>query len=206
MPKDPRVDAYIKNAAPFARPILTHLRKVVHDACPEIQETLKWGMPSFTLDGIVCGMAAFKAHATFGFWNEKAVSKALGTTVGGKSSDAMGQFGRITKVSDLPSVTTLKRMVKTAAELDKKGALKMTRAKKAPRAALPVPPDLAAALKLKKNANARAHFESFSPSHRREYVEWIVEAKREETRAKRVAQTIEWLAEGKHRNWKYENC
>ena len=206
MPKrDPRVDAYIAAAAPFAHPILKHLRKLVHEAAPDLQETIKWGMPSYTGKGIVCGMAAFKAHATFGFWNEKAVAKALGETVGGKSADAMGQFGRIATLSDLPSAATLKRMVKTAAELDREGALKISRPKKAPKAALAVPDDLAAALKQKQNARARATFEAFSPSHRREYIEWITEAKKEETRAKRLAQTLEWLAEGKSRNWKYAN-
>ena len=201
--KDPRVDAYIAAAAPFAKPILRHLRKVVHEGCPEIEETIKWGMPSFVLDGIVCGMAAFKAHATFGFWNEKAVSKALGQNVGKAEKEAMGQFGRITKRSDLPSAAALRKMVRIAAALDRSG-VRAVRGKKPRRAELSVPPDLAAALR--KHARARTTFEAFAPGHRRDYIEWITEAKREETRAKRLATTLEWLAQGKRRNWRYEKC
>ncbi len=200
--KDPRVDAYIENAAPFAQPILRHLRAIVHEACPDIVETIKWGMPSFTLDGIVCGMAAFKAHATFGFWNERAIAKTLGEKVGKAEKNAMGQFGRITKLADLPSKTALKKIVKIAAELDRAG-IKTERAV-VKRSTLAVPKDLAAALA--KNARAKKFFDGLAPSHRREYIEWIVEAKREETRAKRLKTTLEWLAEGKKRNWKYEDC
>src|SRR5262245_29475076 len=136
--KDPRVDAYIRSAAPFAQPILKHLRRLVHEAAPDIEETIKWGMPSFMADGIVCGMAAFKAHATFGFWNSEGIEQALGLKVGSIKQDAMGQFGRITAISDLPSATVLKKLVKAAVELDRAGAKPAWRARQKPRPALPM--------------------------------------------------------------------
>lgn len=195
--RDQRVDAYIASAAPFAKPILEHIRQTVHSAWPEIEETIKWGMPFFDYKGPVCQMAAFKAHCAFGFWK--------GSLIFGKSekqNEAMGQMGKITSISDLPSKREISRLVKAAAALNDAGvAVKRKPAAKKPPS---IPDDLAAALK--KNAKARATFEAFPPGHKREYVDWITEAKREETRAKRLAQTIEWLAEGKARNWKYQKC
>jgi len=197
--RDPRVDAYIEKAADFAKPILNYIREAVHKGCPEINETLKWSMPSFTRKGIICGMAAFKAHCVLGFWvGEEVVAKT------GKEMEAMGQYGRITNVKDLPPQKILVGFVKEAARLDELGVKRTAKRPTAPRPPLPTPDDLA--LALKKNKKAATTFENFSPSHRREYIEWITEAKRPETRAKRLEQTIEWLAEGKSRNWKYANC
>ena len=200
MPKtDPRIDAYIAKSAEFAKPILEKLRATVHEACPGCEETLKWSMPHFLYEGkILAGMAAFKAHATFGLWN--------GTEVMGRerSGEAMGHLGRITSVKELPAKKVMVGWIREAMAQRDSGVKPTPKVKKAPKPAVEVPDDLVAALR--KNAAARKTFEAFSPSHRREYVEWITEAKREETRAKRLAQTIEWLAEGKHRNWKYENC
>ncbi|MFA6955097.1 MAG: YdeI/OmpD-associated family protein [Thermoanaerobaculia bacterium] len=195
--RDPRVDAYIAKAAPFAKPILEHIRKTVHGAWPAIEETIKWGMPFFDYKGPVCQMAAFKAHCAFGFWKGSLI---LGRSE--KESEAMGQMGKITSISDLPSKREITRLVKAGAALNDAGVV--VKRKPAAKRPLSIPDDLAAALK--KNAKARATFEAFSASQRREYVEWIVEAKREETRTKRLAQTIEWLAEGKPRNWKYQKC
>lgn len=193
---DPRIDAYIAKSADFARPILEHLRKVVHAACPEVEETIKWGMPHFMHGGkILASMAAFKAHCAFGFWQRDAVA---GT---GRNDEAMGQFGRIESMKDLPGRTELSRLVKKAAALIDSGERPVRVPKAAPKPPPEAPEDLLAALK--RNAAARKTFEGFAPSHRREYIEWIVEAKREETRARRLAQTIEWLQEGKSRNWKY---
>ncbi len=194
--RDPRVDAYIAKSAPFARPILRHLRAIVHAACPETEETLKWGMPAFLYKGMLCGMAAFKAHATFGFWKGKLVVPAGAS----KSAEAMGQFGCITRVADLPPKRVIAAYVKAAMKLNDAGV-------KAPRAAakrrpLPVPADLKAALA--KHARARRTFEAFPPGKRRDYVEWLLEAKTDATRARRLATAIEWLTEGKSRNWKYE--
>lgn len=195
---DPRIDAYIAQAAEFARPILEHVRGVAHKACPEVEETLKWGMPTFVYRGqILCGMAAFKQHASFGFWQG---ANIVGPD-GRKGEEAMGQFGRLTRLADLPGKRELGGYVKQAMALIDAGVKRPTTKSAQPKPPLDVPEDLAAALK--KNAKARKTFEAFPPSHRREYVEWIVEAKREATRLKRLQQTVEWLAEGKHRNWKY---
>ena len=201
MAKDPRIDAYIAKSAPFAQPILQRLRQLVHAACPEAKETIKWGMPSFTYHGkILCGMAAFKAHATFGFWHqgmEKLMAKEIG-----KTYDAMGLMGRLTSLADLPGDQMLTHYVKTALRLHDTGA--PARHKPKPKPPLPVPADLAAALK--KNRRAAAVWAGFSPSARREYIEWITEAKREATREQRLRTTLEWVAAGKPRNWKYLNC
>lgn len=201
MKTDPRVDAYIKKAQPFAQPILRRLRAHVHRGCPEVEEAIKWGMPSFLYRGkILCGMAAFKAHATFGFWHQgmrKLLEKELGT-----SADAMGGFGRLTSEQDLPSDRNLQRYIRAAVKFEDSGAPRHEKASARP--ALAVPPDLAAALK--KNRKAATTFEGFAPSHRREYIEWITGAKRDATRAQRLATTLEWLAEGKSRHWKYQDC
>ncbi|KRA74166.1 hypothetical protein ASD78_11715 [Lysobacter sp. Root667] len=195
---DPRIDAYIARSAEFARPLLTHLRGVIRSACPEVEETVKWGMPSFVYHGrILCGMAAFKQHASFGFWQGAHIVGPDGS----KGDEAMGQFGRLTGVKDLPGKRVLSGYVKQAMALIDAGVKRSSSKSATPKPPVEVPPDLAAALK--KNAKARKAFDAFAPSHRREYVEWITEAKREATRLKRVEQTVEWLAEGKQRNWKY---
>jgi uncharacterized protein YdeI (YjbR/CyaY-like superfamily) len=199
MKTDPRVDAYIVRQADFARPILEKLRSAVHRACPEGEETLKWSMPSFMYKGkILANMAAFKAHAVFGFWQGKSVT---GDTP--KEREAMGSFGKLTSVEDLPDDATIAGLVAKAMALIDSGQ-KAPRPVKHPKPALEVPPDLEAAFA--GNAPARATFEAFPTSARRDYLDWLADAKRPETRAKRLAQTVEWLAEGKRRHWKYENC
>jgi hypothetical protein len=195
---DPRIDAYIARAAPFARPILTHLRKVIHAAVPGAEETIKWGMPHFMHGGILCAFAAFKAHCAF---HVRGAEPLLGAAA---SDDAMGQFGRISAVSDLPPRATLAKVLKAAVARNQAKVKAPRAARKAPKPEAKVPPDLAAALK--RNAGAGATFQGFSPSRRREYVEWITQAKSEETRVRRLAQAIAWMAEGKSRNWKYEKC
>ena len=195
---DPRVDAFIEKKAAFAQPILRHIRAVVHRACPEVEETIKWGMPSFTYKGrILAGMAAFKEHATFGFWRSKEVT---GTD---EAESAIGQFGRLTSIADLPDDVSLEAMIRKAAGLIDSGT-KAPRPLKHPKPVLTLPDDLGAALAANKAAHAT--YDGFPPGQKREYVDWITEAKRPETRARRVAQAIEWMAEGKRRNWKYENC
>ncbi len=195
--KDPRVDAYIAQAAPFAQPILRSLRKVVHAGCPEVEETIKWGFPHFDYEGNIAGMAAFQQHCAFGFWK--------GELLFGKGkanqSDGMGHFGRITKLADLPNEQQLASYVRKAAKLNEKGVKKPRPPRAAPRP-LEVPADFAAALR--KNAAARQTFEKFPPGKRNEYVSWLTEAKRAETRAQRLTTSVAWLAEGKSRNWKYE--
>lgn len=198
MPKlDKRIDAYIAKSQPFARPILEKLRRLVHQGCPDVVETLKWSAPAFDYHGPLAQMAAFKAHCVFGFWKADLVAKSR------KSHEAMGQFGRLTKLSDLPPDDVFLDYARKAAELNASG-VKAPRPMKHPKRPIPIPEDLAAELAKKKHAQAKATFDAFSPSHKREYLEWIVEAKRPETRAKRLATTLDWLAEGKSRNWKYQ--
>lgn len=197
--QDPRIDAYIARQAAFARPILEHIRALVHEACPGVEETIKWGFPNFVHEGaLLCNMAAFQAHCSFGFW-KGALLRESGLKV---SDEAMGQMGRLKTVRDLPAKAELRRLLKAAMKLNEEGVKVARPVKK--RAPIPVPADLEAALA--RNRKARETFEAFAPSHRREYLEWITEAKRAETRAKRLAQTIEWLAAGKQRNWKYAGC
>jgi uncharacterized protein YdeI (YjbR/CyaY-like superfamily) len=198
MKTDPRIDSYIDRQADFARPILKHLRAAVHAACPECEETLKWSMPHFLYKGeMLAGMAAFKQHATFSFWRGTLVVENRGEASGG-----MGQFGKLTSLADLPPEAELEALIKKAMALTDQGVKPpRTRREKPP---LAVPDDLRSALD--QNPAAAATFAAFAPSCQREYVEWISEAKREETRAKRLGQAIEWMAQGKKRNWKYENC
>ncbi len=197
--KDPRVDAYIEAAAPFARPVLKHLRRCVHEGCPAVEETLKWSMPTFMLGGrILAHMASFKSHAIFGFWSgEQLFAHGLKPP----EEDAMGHFGRIGGMDDLPAKAEIVRLVRAAAKVRAEGADAPSKSRTPRKPAPAVPPDLKAALG--KNKKARETFAAFSPSHQREYIEWITEAKRDETRLRRLEQAIAWMAEGKPRNWKY---
>ncbi len=200
--RDPRVDAYIARSAPFARPILARLRELVHEACPDVEETIKWGMPSFIhAGGILAGMAAFKQHASFGYWKHALV---MGE---GVARDGMGSYGRMATLSDLPPKKRLLADVRRAMALNEQG-VKSPAARKAaaPRPMPAMPAELEAALAARGHAKARCTFEAFPPGRQREYIEWIAEAKRDDTRARRLAQALEWLAEGKARNWKYEKC
>lgn len=195
---DPRVDAYIDKSKDFAKPVLTHLRKLVHETCPDVKETLKWSMPSFEYKGILCGFAAFKEHCTFGFWKQSLMeSDAFSET-----KTAMGSFGKLTSLRDLPSDAVMKKLIKQAMKLNDEG-VKVTKPKHEKKE-VAIPEILLEALA--KNEKAAETFNNFPPSCRREYAEWIAEAKTEPTREKRLAQTIEWLSEGKRRNWKYEKC
>ena len=196
--KDKRVDAYIARAPEFARPILERLRATVHAACPDVQETLKWGVPAFEYHGFLCNMAAFKRHTTFGFWKGKLIVDSNGQDL----ENAMGQFGRIVSVKDLPAKRVLAGYVKKAMALNEAGT-PVKRAVK-PKPALRMPADFKAALA--KRRAALAAFEGFSPSAQRDYLEWVLEAKQAATRAKRIATAVGWIAEGKRRNWKYEKC
>jgi hypothetical protein len=193
--RDARVDAYIAKSADFAQPILLHLREVVHEACPDVEETIKWRMPHFGYHGILCGMASFKEHCAFHIWKGSLI-------VGGGAPEAMGNFGRLTKVSDLPSKKTITGYIKEAMKLREDGVKNPKRSKPRRTSEVVVPTDLASALK--KNKKAATAFEAFPPSHKREYAEWIADAKRDETRKRRVDTAVEWMAEGKSRNWKYE--
>ena len=197
MSNDPRIDAYIAKAAPFARPILEHVRERVHAAAPEAEETMKWSSPAFTVDGkILLGMSAFKAHAAVGFWR----AMEMGVEV---SKEAMGQFGKLTSVSDLPPDAEFDSMIRQGVELAKKvPAPRKVKHEPKPPAALH--PEFASALKA--NPKAKEVLDAFPPSAQREYLDWISEAKQDATRSKRIDDAIEWLSEGKRRHWRYENC
>ena len=203
--KNPAVDAYIAKSAGFAQPVLKHVRKLMHKGCPRIEETIKWGVPAFEREGIVAMMAAFKKHVAFGFWSEKLVREKLGKDAERAfPKDAkLGMGGRRYVARDeLPPDAVILRAVKAAVALNEAGERPKRALKRKPPPK--APPFLAAALR--KNAKARATFERFTPAQQREYVEWLAEAKQAATRERRLAQALEWLAAGKRRNWKYQDC
>lgn len=194
---DPRIDAYLAAVPAFALPILTRLREDMHAACPGVVETIKWSRPHFLLNGkLLCGMSAFKAHCAFGFWEREGVGEGKG--------GAMGDFGRITSLADLPPRAELRRQIKAAAALLQAGAPRAQKPNRAPRPQLAMPDDFAAALA--KVPAAQQTYAAFPPGKQRDYLEWVLEARRGDTRAKRIAQAVEWLEEGKSRHWKYEAC
>jgi uncharacterized protein YdeI (YjbR/CyaY-like superfamily) len=198
MPTDPRIDAYINKAAPFAQPVLRHIRRLVHKACPEVEETVKWGFPHFDYKGVMISMAAFKEHCTLNFWKARLIPAIAPVS---EEDSAMGQFGRITSITDLPDDNTLLGYITEAKVLNDNNIRLPQKPKEATVKELSVPDDLAAALI--DNPLAAETWEKFSYSHRKEYVNWINEAKNASTRTNRLATTIEWLEEGKTHNWKY---
>jgi uncharacterized protein YdeI (YjbR/CyaY-like superfamily) len=202
---NPKVDAYIAKAQPFAQPILAHIRELAHKACPDVEETIKWSMPFFQLRGVILGhMAAFKQHCAIGFWGPE--MHAVLREDGLLSENGMGSLGKVASLKDLPPDKKLLEYYRQAAGFVASGqrTKSVVRPKKSPKSAPEVPSELSTALK--KNKAAAKIFAAFSPSCQREYTDWIAEAKRPETKEKRVAQAVEWIAEGKQRNWKYQNC
>lgn len=194
---DPRVDAYVASAPDFARQLLAELRARVHRAIPTVQETIKWRAPSFECHGLLGGMAAFRTHCTFAFWKERLLLQEDAAI-----ADVVRRCGRLAGIADLPSVAAFGAALQRARELNEAG-VRLSRPKAVPRQALMVPPAFAKALARAKKA--KVQFESFAPSHQREYLEWILDCKRPETRQRRIEQAIEWLAEGRTRNWKLES-
>jgi uncharacterized protein YdeI (YjbR/CyaY-like superfamily) len=195
---DARIDAYIEKSADFARPILNYLRDLVHEACPEARETVKWSMPFFEHHGQLAMMAAFKQHCAFGLWKGSMVLDKSA-----RSRDAMGQFGRITALKDLPPKRVLLGYIREAARLNEEGIKRpTTKAKKKTVRELEIPDYFTTALR--RNKQALSNFEAFSHTKRKDYVEWLTEAKTEATRDKRLATAVEWIADNKGRNWKYE--
>ena len=200
--RNPQVDRYIAKSAPFAQPILVHIRDVVHAACPDVVEEMKWSFPFFTYQSeILCAMRAFTAHCSLFFWKGALV-------VPDGKEEGMGQFGKLTSVKELPSRATLARYVKTAMQLNEAGVpaphvvAQRAKAKKTAAKPVEIPPELEAALT--RNKKAAAAFAKLAPSHRREYASWIADAKREETKATRVEKAIALIAEGKSQNWQYD--
>lgn len=201
--KDERIDVYIEKSAEFAKPILNYLRAVIHKAIPDVQETMKWSFPHFMYKkSILCSMASFKQHCSFGFWLGSLMEDTHGV-LKSREEGGMGHFGKITGMTDLPSEEVIISYIYQAVQLIESGA-KLEKKPAATSKEIEVPEILKDALT--KNDKAAASFEKFSPSHRKEYIMWITEAKTEATREKRLATTIEWLSEGKSRNWKYEKC
>lgn len=197
---DPRVDAYIANSAEFARPILEHIRAIVHAACPEVEETMKWSFPHFQYHGILCSMAAFKAHCAFGFWKARLIVEQGDD----KTEQAMGQFGRLASIKDLPGKKALTAYIKLAMKLNIDGVKAPARQRAATPRALTVPAYFGTALAAE--PAAQANFAAFSPSQQRDYVDWLEDAKTEATRERRLATAVEWIGEGRKRHWKYETC
>jgi uncharacterized protein YdeI (YjbR/CyaY-like superfamily) len=200
---DPRVDAYIGKCAPFAQPILKHLRQLVHTAAQMVTETIKWGFPFFEYKGSVCHMAALKQHMAFGFWKARQLNDPGNLMQ--QEEPAAGSFGKITSLADLPPDDILINFIKQAIQLneaDKAVPLKKQAPPKAPKAAIEMPADFADMLAA--NEAALAVYEKFSPSQKREYLEWIIDAKSEDTRKKRLETALEWISEGKSRHWKYK--
>ncbi len=195
--RDPRIDAYIAKAPAYATPILTRLRQVVHSALPDVVEGTKWSSPHFDYKGIFCSMSAFKHHCMFGFW----LHRPLLATLSAADASALTKLQRIESVEHLPSDATLARIIKAGAKLNDAG-LKHAREKNPPKPMPKTPAPLMAALE--KNGRARKTFEQGSPSFKREYIEWIVGAKSDDTRQRRLDTAVEWMAAGKGRNWKYE--
>ena len=199
---DKRIDAYIDKSADFAKPILGRLRQIIHEACPEVSETMKWSFPHFEYAGsILCSMAAFKHHCAFGFWLGSLMKDPEGLIRRGEEKDSMGQFGQIKDVKDLPAKKILIQYIKEAMSLNEKGVKREKH--EAPAKKELVVPDAFLKL-LRKNKTILTAFENLSYSHKKEYLEWITEAKMEETRQKRMAKTVELLSEGKSMNWKYK--
>jgi uncharacterized protein YdeI (YjbR/CyaY-like superfamily) len=198
---DARVDAYIKKAAPFAQPILLRLRKLIFQACPDAEETIKWNFPNYEVHGaILCNMAAFKEHCAFGFWKASLLNDPEGI-LSVKNKNSMGHLDKLSSLADLPTDKILQAYLKEAALLNKNN-VKLSRPKAVVKKELPIPPLLSAALR--KNKKALSNFHAFSPSQKREYIEWITEAKTADTINKRIETTVEWSAEGKTRLWKYK--
>jgi len=204
MPKlDKRVDAYINKSADFAKPILNHIRALVHKVCPDVEETIKWGFPNFEYKGPMCSVASFKQHCAFTFWKAALLDEKSKLEIG-EGRSAMGHIGRITSVKDLPSDKIMTTMIKQAMKLNDEG-IKIKKAANKVSADEAVAPDYFLKA-LSKNKKAEKHFNAFPNGQRKEYIVWITEAKTEETRNKRMATAIEWLSEGKRRNWKYEKA
>jgi uncharacterized protein YdeI (YjbR/CyaY-like superfamily) len=203
---DPRVDAYIERSADFAKPILGHLRELIHTACPDVEETWKWSFPCFIYHGaIMCNMATFKEHCAFGFWKASIMEDTDKILNVGEGKEGMGHLNKLYSLKDLPKDAVLKKYIKAAMKLNEQG-VKIARPKptEKDKKELKTPDYLAK--ELKKNKPAEKVFNDFSYSNRKEYIEWFEEAKTDATREKRLAQAIEWIAEGKSRHWKYKNC
>ncbi len=204
--KDARIDAYIIKSADFAKPILTHLRELIHTACPDVEETWKWSFPHFMYKGaILCSMASFKEHCAFGFW-KAALIEDIDNVLEVQERAAMGNLGKIAALKDLPKDNVLKKYIKAAMKLNDAGVKLPSRSKPTAKGIEQIKTPSYFIKELKKNKTAEKVFNEFTPGKKKEYIEWFEDAKTDITRNKRMAQAIEWIAEGKTRNWKYQKC
>lgn len=201
MKKDRRIDDYIAKSEEFAKPILRYIRDLVHKACPEVEEKMKWGMPHFDYKGMMCGMASFKNHCIFGFWKASLMKDERKVFIKGENA-GMGNFGKITDINNLPPAKIIIEYINEAMRLNDDKINIIKKQKENVKKEIIIPDDFTIALN--KNKEAKITFEKFSYSHKKEYIEWITEAKREETRLKRIQTAIQWLSDGKRRNWKYQ--
>ncbi|MDP2385854.1 MAG: YdeI/OmpD-associated family protein [Bacteroidota bacterium] len=200
--KDKRIDAYIAKSADFAKPILTHIRGLIHTACPEVEETMKWSFPHFDYKGtMMCSMASFKQHCAFSFWKASLMKDADKLVGMAKTEVSMGHLGRITSVKDLPSDKKMIAYIKEAMKLNNDGVKLPSKVKAVVKTEMEIPTWFATVLK--RDTKAKNQFDAFTPGKRKEYIEWLVDAKTEATREKRLETALEWIAEGKHRHWKY---
>lgn len=197
--KENAVDLYIEKSADFAKPILNHIRELVHQVCPEVKEVIKWQFPNFEYKGNICSMAAFKNHCSMGFWKASLMSDPYKLFAKGPGT-SMGQFGQLKSLKDLPSDEILIEYILEAKKLNDEG-VKIPKSKSAETKELDIPEYFMEALK--QNEKALRTFLDFSFSNKRDYVVWVTEAKTEETRKKRLETSVEWLSEGKVRMWKY---
>jgi uncharacterized protein YdeI (YjbR/CyaY-like superfamily) len=196
---DPRVDDYIAKSPAYAQPIMKHIRGLIHQAVPNIVEVIKWAHPHFEYKGPAFSIGAFKEHLGLNFWKSKLMDDPEGLF---KYDGSAGSMGKIKSLADLPEDDILMAYFMLAADLNEQG-VKATTPKTAPeKKQLIIPDDLIAAFK--NDTTAMQHFEQFNYSAKKEYVDWLAEAKTTETRQKRLKTIMEWVAEGKTRYWKYK--
>lgn len=199
--KDKKVDDYIAKRPDFAKPILNHLRELFHKAHPAFEEKIKWGVPSFDHKGIVANMAAFKEHCALVFW-KASLMKDPHKIFAKEGKSGMGHLGKIKSLKDLPSDKILIQYIKEAVNLNENG-IKLP-SKKENKKDLEIPSYFKSALKsLPDGKKAWEIFENFSYSNKKEYIDWLNDAKTESTRKKRLETAVKWISEGKIRNWKY---
>jgi len=198
---EPEVDAYAEGVEAFAKPILAHLRGLIRATCPEVVETLKWGIPHFDYRGeMMCIFAAYRSHCAFSFWKSALMSDPrLKASIDLPASKRF--MGKLRSLADLPVDAELTAWIREAMLLNEQGAKVAPRKTSAAPKIVVAPP--AFVERLAASPSVKAMFESKSASFQKEYNVWIAEAKTEATRDKRINEALAWIAEGKGRFWKY---
>src|SRR5438270_1264994 len=179
------VNDSLANAPEGTRPILVRLRRIFRQASPKLEEAIKWGVPCYLFKGPVGGFAAYKQHVSWGLWKSRALNDPEGLLGRGVSVMA----GKITKVSEIPPAAKIIALIEQVIALNEAGI-------KSPKPPEPeLPADFAAAMK--KAGKAARHYAAFTPARKWQYVNWVTQAKRAETRAKRIEIAVERIGEGK---------